>query len=111
MQTYKQNDEFKLNTLKRLGRKSKFKLCNNIAIGALVEMSQIHLDGGDCQAAWLTEDVEYIIFGDNLKCFVFTKDKLIKISTTKKIKDYPKTKTKGFHLTLNELNENCLFSF
>lgn len=111
MKTFASNKDFVDSTLIRLYRQTKFKYCSDIKLGALVEMSQIHLDGTVKPAAWLTDDIKYVAFGDSTIAYFFDKELLIKISHTKVIKDYPKTKTKGFHLTQHELEEYCTFSY
>ncbi len=111
MSTFSKNKTFKENTLIRLYTSTKFKYCSDIKLGALIEMEQIHLDGTVKPAAWLTDDIKYVAYGDDKEVYFFDRELLIKISHTKVIKDYPKTKTKGFHLTQKELKEYCSFYF
>ena len=111
METFNKNKKFKSDTLMRLYNTTKFKFCSDIKLGALVEVEQVHLDGSTKPAAWITEDVKYIAYGDENEVYFFNKQLLINMSHTKVLKQYPKTKTKGFHLTQQELKEHCSFSF
>jgi len=112
MNTFTDNKKFKNDTLLRLYNITKFKYCSKIELGALVEMEQIHLDGSIKPAAWVSDDnIKYVAFGNQDKVFFFDKQKLIKISKTKQIKLYEKTKTKGFYLTLHEIETFSNFNF
>ena len=64
METFNKNKKFKSDTLMRLYNTTKFKFCSDIKLGALVEVEQVHLDGSTKPAAWITEDVKYIAYGD-----------------------------------------------
>lgn len=111
MRTFASNKDFIDTTLIRLYRQCKFKYCSNLKLGALVELKQQRLDGTIQPAAWITDDIKYVCFGDHNKAYFFDRELLIRISDTKVIKYYEATKTYGFHLDLHELEEYCTFSY
>lgn len=109
MKTFEKHNEFKFDTMMRLNAITKFKLCSRLELGALVELEQEHLNGDLKPAAWITEDITYVAFGNNEKTYFLSKDKLVKISKIKTPKYYEKTKTTGFRLDVSELEKYSEF--
>lgn len=111
METFKKNKDFIYKTIDRLYKETRFKFCSQLELGALVELEQQHLDGSTKPAAWITEDKKYVAYGNGEVVYFMSREKLFKMSKIKTVKYYKKTKTRGFHITQEELKNECSFNF